>query len=183
MSEQILIRFCAPSFAGMKTGSLFSCRYSTKRTFGTELAKLNHMLKPKGMHAIPLRYGKQRVLLYVYRISALNADFRKEEIRELLAPLGYEITKPSRCIAKLMRRLRETDSFPHEIGLFLGYPAEDVEGFIKKGAEHSKYTGCWKVYGDVEKSKKLFEKYDRCTNVYLKANENGRPLEKLIVAG
>lgn len=50
-----------------------------------------------------------------------------------------------RCVAELIRRVRHEEDFPHEIGLFLGYPSEDVSGFIKHGAKNSKCVGTWKV--------------------------------------
>lgn len=34
------------------------------------------------------------------------------------------------CIDHLKKRLFTHDGFPHEIGAFLGYPLEDVRGFI-----------------------------------------------------
>lgn len=36
--------------------------------------------------------------------------------------------------------------FPHEIGLFLGYPTEDVRGFIQYGGSNALCCGYWKVY-------------------------------------
>lgn len=45
-----------------------------------------------------------------------------------------------------MRRLQRFEAFPHEIGLFLSYPPEDVRGFIEHKGHESKCEGCWKVY-------------------------------------
>ncbi|MBO5590663.1 MAG: DUF3793 family protein [Acidaminococcaceae bacterium] len=42
----------------------------------------------------------------------------------LLAQRGYPCKNPEHCIAKLVDRLNEATEFPHEIGLFLGYPPE-----------------------------------------------------------
>jgi hypothetical protein len=50
--------------------------------------------------------------------------------------------------------------FPHEMGLLLGYPIEDVTGFIKYNGEHSLYTGYWKVYENKEEKLRLFESYE-----------------------
>ena len=36
--------------------------------------------------------------------------------------------------------------FPHEMGLLLGYPVEDVTGFMVHGGKNSLYSGYWKVY-------------------------------------
>lgn len=54
-------------------------------------------------------------------------------------------------------KLQSAPDFPHEIGLFLGYPAEDVKGFIENKAACSKCSGCWKVYGDEQAARILFK--------------------------
>lgn len=51
---------------------------------------------------------------------------------------------------------------PHEVGLFLGYPAEDVEGFRRHGGQGYKYSGLWKVYSDVERAQRCFRQYGCC---------------------
>lgn len=72
--------------------------------------------------------------------------------------------------------------YPYEIGLFLGYPPEDVHGFIKNKADDCKCVGCWKVYGDAESTKKTFAKYKKCTDVYCDQYAKGRSIECLTVA-
>lgn len=52
--------------------------------------------------------------------------------------------------------------FPHEIGLFLGYQPEDVEGFRRHRGRSCKLCGYWKVYSDMERAQRLFRRYDRC---------------------
>lgn len=53
----------------------------------------------------------------------------------------------------------ESGEFPHEVGLFLSYPPEDVKGFIDHRTNNFKCAGLWKVYGDEEKARSLFAKY------------------------
>lgn len=64
----------------------------------------------------------------------------------------------------------ESGEFPHEVGLFLSYPPEDVKGFIDHRANDFKCAGLWKVYGDEEKVRSLFEKYRKCTEIYCKTS-------------
>ena len=59
---------------------------------------------------------------------------------------GYENTDIDLCLEVLGGKLAKSDLFPHEIGLFLGYPLGDVIGFIDNGGKNSRCTGCWKVY-------------------------------------
>lgn len=74
--------------------------------------------------------------------------------------------------------------FPHEIGVFLGYPLQDVKGFIENNGRNSKYTGLWKVYGDKAASIRMFEKYRKCFSVYSDLWRSGRrDIFQLTVAG
>lgn len=82
-----------------------------------------------------------------------------------------------------MERLRGGGGFPDEIGLFLGYPPEDVRGFIENKAAGCKCVGCWKVYGDAEAARAVFAKYKKCTDVYRARFAEGRSVERLTVAG
>ena len=86
------------------------------------------------------------------------------EAVRLLEESGYPCHSAGQCVACLIRRLRESDEFPHEIGLFLSYPPEDVRGFIENKACRFKCAGLWKVYGDEERAKELFRQYKRCTD-------------------
>lgn len=72
--------------------------------------------------------------------------------------------------------------FPHEIGLFLGYPPEDVEGFIRFGGKNCKCFGCWKVYGNIEAAHQCFERFKKCTACYCERYRLGCPLDALVVA-
>lgn len=82
----------------------------------------------------------------------------------------------------MMRRLDEDMEFPHEIGLFLGYPPEDVCGFIENKAEGYKCIGQWKVYGDEAQAKKNFAMYKKCTQVYCAQFAQGKSIKRLTVA-
>lgn len=73
-------------------------------------------------------------------------------------------------------------AFPHEIGVFLGYPIEDVIGFINNKGCNFKCCGYWKVYGDKEKAIKEFARYDKCRMIYTKLWNQGRSILKLTVA-
>ena len=76
----------------------------------------------------------------------------------------------------------KSGEFPHEVGLFLSYPPEDVKGFIDHRANNFKCAGLWKVYGDEEKARLLFAKYRKCTEIYCALWQSGSKLEQLAVA-
>ncbi|MCD8022800.1 MAG: DUF3793 family protein [Lachnospiraceae bacterium] len=65
-------------------------------------------------------------------------------------------------LAARFRSYKEGKSdFPHEMGIFLGYPLEDVRGFIENRGQNFKMSGYWKVYGDVAYASRVFQLYER----------------------
>lgn len=183
MSEELIIRHCAPTLAGLKTGNLFSCACASREELTAALRELNKKLVPKGVRVIPLRLNGSRALIYVYRCSGLKRDLSDRQARALLEKNGYVPECADRCVMRLIERIGTSEEFPHEIGLFLSYPPEDVCAFIANKACEHKCVGCWKVYGDVDAAQRTFARYEKCTRVYGERWRSGRTLERLTVAG
>ena len=183
MSDKMLIRNCSPTLAGMKTGNLFSCPFESAEHMRKSLRRFNQRLGGKGIRLLPVRYRDRRALIYVYRPTHLARDLFDSATRDILHARGYRCDDPTGCVVQLIRRLRDCEDFPHEIGLFLGYPPEDVHGFIELGADACKFSGCWRVYGDETNARRLFAKYKKCTEVYSRRLDEGNTVEHLTVAG
>ena len=182
MSEEMFVRCCAPTLAGIKTGSMFNCEYDSREEMASELRELNRIFSRNGMCILPLRYHNGKALLYLFRPGFLQEDFRNRDAREILDEAGYKGMPYQQCIRQLIRRIGDGQEFPHEIGLFLSYPPEDVRGFIENHAQNYKFVGYWKVYGDEEKARRTFEQYRKCTDSYCRRIRAGYPLAELAVA-
>lgn len=181
MSEDLIVQQCSPTLAGLKTGSLFTCPFRTEEELRADIAALNRRLAPKGVNIRILRVRK-RALLYLYRPSSLRRDFATTEVAMLLRQYGYTVDDPDACITQLCSRLAGAAGFPHEIGLFLGYPAEDVRGFIENRSEGCKCVGTWRVYGDEDAARARFAQYEKCTRVFRTRFSEGRSIERLTVS-
>ena len=181
MSNETLIRCCAPTMACLKTGNMFSCAFDSQKQMTEELRHLNQRLRHKGLRLLPLRWRDGKALLYLYRPKLLERDLRNPLSRKLLAECGYTCKDTNVCLARLISRLRTGEDFPHEVGLFLGYPPADVDGFMHRKDSY-KLCGLWKVYDDVEGALRQFARCRHCTEVYLNCLTRGFSLEKLAVA-
>ncbi len=95
-----------------------------------DLREINQVLVPRGLRLVPLRREQNRALLYLFRPAHLSRDLSQGEVRQLLRQAGYQDLAQPACLRELKRRLQAGGDFPHEIGLFLGYPPEDVAGFM-----------------------------------------------------
>ena len=182
MTDDVFVRHCAPTLAGIKTGSLFSCAFPGDAAMRECVRRWNSLLREKRLRVLPLRGQNGRWLLYVYRPARLSQDLLRPEVRRLLRECGYETFAAEACLCDLGKRLRENGAFPHEIGLFLGYPPEDVRGFIENGPRKAKYTGAWKVYEDVSAAKMQFENFQNCTVSYCELLNQGKTIDRLTVA-
>ena len=127
--------------------------------------------------------GGNGCLLYLYRGRWLCRLLSTPENLSFLRRYGYDITHGcGGLLRQLERRLCTQEQFPHEIGIFLGYPLEDVEGFIANAGQNYTCLGCWKAYGDPDAAQERFQRYHSCTEIYRRNLQRGIPLTRLIIA-
>lgn len=163
MSEDKMILHCSPTLRGIKAGSIFTASYTSKNEFEKDVERANLKFNKTQIRFSALKYSKGKGIVYVYRPSLLLKDISKPESIDVLSTNGYKSYDCKSCIDRLIERLYNSSEFPHEIGLFLGYPPEDVKGFIENQAKKFKYADYWKVYGDVERAKIRFNAFRRST--------------------
>ena len=183
MLEKELIYYCAPTLAGMKTANLFSHKFQEKDKFLKDIFALNNTANAKGVQIDILSIKKNRALIYVYRKKPLLRDLKSSQASKILKYYGYDIDGcVEKYIENLKLRLKMTICFPHEIGLFLGYPAEDVVEFIRQQGKNCKFCGLWKVYCNVDDAKALCAKYEHCQTVYRRVFNKVGNIAQMIVS-
>ena len=181
MSEEILIRQGAPTLAGIKTGSLFPCPCENCEDLLADIRRLNRRLSPKGLCLLPIRFLAGQALLYLYRRAELRRDLRDARVSELLRQAGYEDESCALCGAACLPLPRERRVSARG-GAVPQLPAGGCEGLHRPPRERFQVRGLWKVYGDEEKARSLFEKYRKCTEIYCALWQSGLKLEQLAVA-
>ena len=180
--ERSLIEHCSPTLANLKVGSLFCFLSPASDALLREIEALNAQLQPKGLALRILRSTDDRTLCYLYRLSQLSQMIRQPEHAAFLRDHGYPLRNSKEMIDCLCNRVLHSDAFPHEIGLFLGYPLGDVIGFIENNGKNCLCCGCWKAYTNACAAKKRFDQFAKCTQVYRRLYLAGRSLSRLTVA-
>ncbi|HPF88577.1 MAG TPA: DUF3793 family protein [Candidatus Limiplasma sp.] len=182
MLEKLMIRYGAPTLAGMKTGSLFNADADDAEALKRETERINRTIEGKGARLTVLKQGKDRTLFYLYREALLTQCLTCPKAQATLRECGYGDFTVCGALATLRQRLEDQELFPHEIGLFLGYPLADVTGFMRNRGQNCLLCGCWKVYGQADEAMRIFARYRKCTSIYSKQFYTGTPLAKLTVA-
>ena len=149
---------CAPVISGIKISNLLTIPAKSLR-------ELSAVLKKTELSFRILYPGRERLVILIYRETELKEYLEREEVMAFIDKCGYETSDISKIfpvfVKRYMRYMELKQDFPHELGLFLGYPIEDVEGFIRENGKNYLYSGYWKVYKDAELKIRLFKNYEK----------------------
>lgn len=160
--EKKLAYFTAPTLLGVKCASLVSLSHK-EFDIAAHAARFNQRAASGGLRMKVMCKCQNRSLVLLYRPQLLQKRLSQPEIQQFLQQHGYTATMDmAACLKVLSERIAAKQEFPHEIGVFLGYPLEDVVGFMEHRGENCKLCGCWKVYGNVEQAKRTFANYEKC---------------------
>lgn len=103
------------------------------------------------------------LLLMVYEQELLDELLARPAVRAMLRRAGYtRLEETAAVLDQLQARCRQREGFPHEVGIFLGYPLKDVAAFLGWVALPFATQGPWKIYGNAEPSLRLAATHRRC---------------------
>jgi len=180
--EESLVWHASPTLASIKTANLYSFRFRNKIECLETINRFNELMNDKGIYIELLKNTGDLYLIYVYRKSHLQIVLSHREIRDFLIKYSYSPDgNISGLLETLRMRLNTEKDFPHEIGIFLGYPLEDVKSFIETKGSNSVLCGDWKVYHNEDTARCLFCKYKRCRETYIKVYREGRRFVDMLV--
>lgn len=170
--EMQLALQCAPLIVGLRISTLLLIS-------DNHLPQVQLLLKRNGISLFLLYSCDGKTVTLLYRTRELEEYLTEDGVKDFLTGYGYRME----CMEDILlefcsryRAYRQGDGrFPHETGVLLGYPLEDVKGFVANGGQNPLYTGYWKVYRDVKAKKMLFRMFElaRETLVVLVGNGVG----------
>lgn len=173
---QIVLQ-CAPTIAGMKTSNLLIVPRNQED-------KVRFVLRHSGLMGYRLVYDRQRVIFLVFNRDMLMSYLAKKDIREFLSTFGYRTDAFGYTLRNFQSRydsyINDRKEFPHEIGVFLGYPLCDVKGFIENGGDSFVLSGYWKVYDHKKEAQELFEKFDDAKDDMVRMVSKGYSVKKIL---
>lgn len=148
-----------------------------------ELARISMKLHNTNISLIILCTCKKRHLVMVYRAKELEEHLRSKEVSDYLREFGYRRDDFISNLIRLHQRMNgfynKMKEFPHEVGVFLGYPICDIKGFLENKGERYLHSGYWKIYGNLEETRKKFLSYDEAREIAIDEFSSGRELESI----
>lgn len=180
LEVQLLLQ-CAPMIAGLKASNLLIIASENE-------ADARRILNGTKISCARLARMDKKTTMLIYHEQWVKEYLASREVSELLRVLGYEgkgFYEVLHSVRKKYRSyMKKEGEFPHELGLLLGYPAEDVKGYMDNKGRNYLCTGYWQVYADPAAKLNLFQKFELARERLIRAIFDGKEIQELIqVAG
>lgn len=172
---ELLANQCAPVLTDVKPSNLLILTKEEEQIF-------LEMDLPEGVHSLCLYRGEKKSTWFLYRKDSLEAVLIWPQAQEFLQNYGYQaedstLEEKLGCLTERFTAYKEAKmDFPHEMGVFLGYPLHDVKGFIEHRGQNYICSGYWKVYQNEKKAKKTFQLYQTVRDAVLEMISSGGDL-------
>lgn len=170
---------CAPLIAGLKLSNLLIIPLSL-------LPKVKQLLKGSWISYYVLYITGHKATVLLYSRTKMEDYLCDPAVTSFLVKEGYEDVSCEGVLAEFRKRcldyVQNNAGYPHEIGIILGYPLEDIVGFIEHQGQNYLYTGYWKVYCNVEEKINLFERYEKAKEDLIRKVHMGVNINNIINA-
>jgi len=163
---EVIANQCAPVLTDVKPSNLLILTSEEEEAF-------LQMDELPGISRLCLYEGRQKSTWLLYRKDRLESALVWPQTGDFLKLYGYDAFQENlnQKLARLQDRFAGYKEgrmpFPHEMGVFLGYPLGDVKGFIEHHGKDYLCSGYWKVYQNEQKAKSTFQLYQSVRDVVL----------------
>ena len=158
--EYRFIYQCAPVLAGLKISNLLIVNRN-------QAPKALKLVRNFDLSAYLLYATLSRVVFLVFNKEKTIKYMEKDENIIFLKKLGYGETSLETVLSEISVKyagyMEQISDFPDELGIVLGYPTEDVLGYVENGGKDFLLNGYWKVYGNADEKRNLFHRFDEVT--------------------
>jgi hypothetical protein len=149
----------APTIRKVKAASTIAFRNTERKEVYLWKKYGEEYLLKYSISCIVIKEEKDICVVLFYYDELLKKVLRKDSTMDFLSNFGYSENMNLEEIL-LHLKSRFADDCPHELGLFLGIPLEDVKDFIYNPLKRCIFTGYWKVYNNEETARRIFNCYD-----------------------
>ena len=147
----------APVIMGYKP----SITLSLGKREGRRISKIKTLkvIESLGLKGIVLRETPSAHIVLAYRKCSVENILNNPKEREVLERLGYPINSVYAALSYLRKRY-DYCHCPPELGIFLGFPIEDVKDYMCGTAKKCLLCGYWQVYNNRNEAERIFKSYD-----------------------
>lgn len=164
--DKYMLFLLAPVIGGLKPSSTITLKKDSKE-YHTWNDYKEIFLKKTRLRHILLREDNDAIILLIYSEKRLEDYINKEEVRKFLLKLDYNSEGSLEDILNNLVERYNKFHCPHELGVFLGIPLQDVIDFMECTTKKCLLCGYWKVFNDFDYALQIFNDYNKSKELVL----------------
>lgn len=177
--NEFFIRYSSQTICGIKPASMFTipAENFSERIFG----EWKKIVRQQNLLIFDFNISEKTKMIFVCDLNWIKKILKDYFVRTYLKNKNYScVTDAEKTLEELFSRLKENEIFPHEVGVFLGYPLEDVIKFEENQGKFCKYCGYWKSYCNTEEARKCCLRYRLCSQMCKQWFDEGYSISQII---
>ena len=144
--EKFLIYNASLVISGVKPSATITIKKGNENLYDKWIKYGISFLKEIDIQYINLRECSNALIILIYSEEKLSNYIFKEENKRFLRQLGYSEENDMREYLEILKRRYKEFNCPHELGIFLGFPLNDVKDFMNCKDKKCLSCGYWLVY-------------------------------------
>lgn len=165
--EKFLIYNASLVISGVKPSATVTLKKGKNNLYDKWIKYGISFLKSINIEFVELRESQDALIILVYDKEELENYIFNKSNKQFLVQLGYEEENNLESYINKLKERYEKFKCPHELGVFLGFPLEDVKDFMGCTNKKCLVCGYWMVYNNFNNAKEIFNKYDKVKNMQL----------------
>ena len=166
--ENFLVYNTSWVIAGVKPAVTIAFKKKDEKMYGNWKKYGEDFIRDINLKYIELRENDDFIIIMIYDEEVLKSNLDKKDEINFLVNLGYPKEVEINEYVKTLKNRYGKYNCPHELGLFLGIPFEDVKDFMECTTKKCLLCGYWKVYNNSEVAQIIFNQYDRIKDYTIK---------------
>lgn len=165
----------------VKSGKILTFRHAYKSAYKSYRLNKKNTLQQMQLKSFIIYENDVYFNVFIYDEVLLKNTLQIKHVQNWLAFFAkYPVSDDIEVYLLFLKSRFLINSCPDEIGIFLGYPIEDVISYVQNEGREFIYCKYWKVYHNVDKSLALFEEIDnvceKVASMLLTSNDENKKL-------
>lgn len=178
--ENFLVYNTSLVIAGVKPAVTITIKKNNKKIYDNWKQFGKDFIENIKLKSIELRESDNSIILMIYDEEIIKKEVLNKDNMKFLINLGYSYEAEIEDYINTLKSRYEKYHCPHELGLFLGIPFEDVKDFMECTTKKCLLCGYWKVYNNSRQAKIIFNQYNKVKEYTMRSMLKGNLSQDLV---
>ena len=159
--EKFLIYNASLVISGVKPSATITIKKDKENLYDKWIKYGIDFLESIDIQYINLRECSNALIIFIYNKDQLSKYVFRKDNKDFLMQLVYSNKNDINNYLYMLKNRYKEFNCPHELGVFLGFPLNDVMDFMNCKNKKCLSCGYWLVYNNLQEAQETFSMYDK----------------------